>query len=155
MHCCVFMLAAAAVAGSVQAQCYRVGPPDAIPGVSGASPVFINDADLWDPDGPGPNPPVLVVVGNFSRAGDVTTPDVATWDGQRWQALGRLGSNSNPVTVATGPNGELIAGGFSGMIANSGLARWNGSAWEAIPTTGNVYDARFTASGDLVNTKVD
>jgi hypothetical protein len=92
-----------------------------------------------------------VVVGNFLRAGHTLAPDVATRDGQRWPPLGRLGAQTNTLTVCASPTGELICGGWQGFVPGSCVARWNGSAWEAIPATGSgVYDSRFTPDGDLL-----
>ena len=42
-------------------------PGDGVPGVSGT----VSAAVEWDPDGDGPNPPMLVVAGNIKVAGNV------------------------------------------------------------------------------------
>src|SRR5262245_1091698 len=48
-------------------------------------------ATLWDPDGAGPQSPLLVVAGFFDRAGGLdgqAVSNIAAWNGSQWQALG-------------------------------------------------------------------
>jgi hypothetical protein len=68
-------------------------PGDGVPGVNG----HVGAMVYWDPDGPGPMPPVLVVGGSFNVAGDSFVSNIAAWDGTTWSALG------------TGLNGEVFA----------------------------------------------
>ncbi len=101
----------------------------------------VNASALWDPDGGGPLPAVLVVGGEFDRAGGpsgVVAGSVATWNGSAWQALGAPftdGASQGTVRALAVWNGQLIAGGE--FTANGGLpvnyiARWNGSSWQAM-----------------------
>src|SRR5215510_14794808 len=86
---------------------------EAIPGVAGSA----NSAVLWDPDGPGPQPEVLVVVGNFPVAGKVQASNIASWDGTSWAPLG-AGRPSGTVTALAVFNGNVIAAtGYSGPLA--------------------------------------
>jgi hypothetical protein len=59
-------------------------PGDGIPGINGE----VYATTMWDPDGPGPQPPVLVAAGQFTFAGEVAAYGIAAWDGSRWTALG-------------------------------------------------------------------
>ena len=84
----------------------------------------------WDPDGPGPQPELLVVGGAFGVAGDVFAANIAAWDGSTWQPLG-AGTN-NVVRALAVHNGELIAGGdftTAGGTTCTRIARWDGSTW--------------------------
>ncbi len=42
----------------------------------------------WDPDGPGPATPQLVVGGNFTRAGSIPAVGVTAWDAAQWRPMG-------------------------------------------------------------------
>ncbi len=59
-------------------------PGHGIPGVPGT----INMATRCDPDGPGPQPELLIVGGDFMAAGTVSARSIAAWDGARWSAFG-------------------------------------------------------------------
>src|SRR5262249_17872141 len=48
----------------------------------------VNTAASWDPDGPGPLEPQLVVAGSFTFAGSVPVTNVAIFDGAQWGPLG-------------------------------------------------------------------
>jgi hypothetical protein len=98
----------------------------------------------WDPDGAGPNPPVLAVGGWIASAGGVSVSRVAIWDGQGWQSLGN-GVDGSVVHTLIGydPDGDgpapedLIVGGSfetaGGVIVNN-IARWDGQRWHAMGT---------------------
>jgi hypothetical protein len=81
-----------------------------VPGLDGNGAVLAETT--WDPDGAGPQPPLLVVSGNFWTAGDATAIGIAAWDGQTWRALGNsTGGEIWGVQALAVFNGELIAGG--------------------------------------------
>src|SRR5262249_17139077 len=95
---------------------------------------------VWDPDGAGPQPPLLVMGGVFKVAGSVAASNIVAWDGSVFQALGS--GTSGGVSATPGIvqalavyNGELIAAGdftsIGGIAANS-IARWNGSVWQPL-----------------------
>jgi hypothetical protein len=52
-------------------------PGQGIPGLNGT----VYAITTWDPDGPGPQPKLLVVGGSFTVAGDVQAANIAAWDG--------------------------------------------------------------------------
>jgi len=99
----------------------------------------------WDPDGEGPQPPLLVAGGSFTHAGGGAASRIACWDGSNWQALGAgLNGTVNAVTTwdpdGAGPaHPQLVVGGNFTYIGSSNtmirhVARWDGSAWQAFGT---------------------
>lgn len=127
-------------------------PGDGVPGVDG----IVNAMIMWDPDGPGPLTPVLVVAGSFTVAGNIAANQIATWDPATgaWGTLGNGMSNS-VMALAVMPNGDLVAGGtftYAGTGLANRIARWNGSAWSPL---GSGMDSAVRAlavmnNGDLV-----
>jgi hypothetical protein len=110
-------------------------PGDGRPGVTGDGPV--SDVTTWDPDGPGPQPEVLVAVGGFDGAGDVPARGLATWDGLQWQSLGP----GDPPGITGGVfdvtvyNGDLVVGGnisHAGGVPVSMIARFDGETWHPL-----------------------
>ena len=120
-----------ALAAHSPAQCPRWLPGD--PG-EGAD-QFVYAATTWDPDGPGPLDPVLVIGGAFNHGGGWGAGShIATWNGSSWGALGTgLTGGSYGVMATTVYNGQLIASGdfsFAGQTALHGIGRWDGTAWQ-------------------------
>jgi hypothetical protein len=117
-----------------QAQCDPSWLPGApIPGVDGT----VYAATLWDPDGSGPQEPVLVIGGNFTIAGAVGAASVARWDGTSWQPLGagiQVGVYGPVVYALCVYQGQLFAGGSFAVGGGSGIARWTGSDWQSLGT---------------------
>ncbi|MBC7772664.1 MAG: hypothetical protein H7210_09245, partial [Pyrinomonadaceae bacterium] len=111
-------------------------PGDGLPGVNG----YINQMQTWDPDGPGPRDPELLVWGSFTAAGTNRVTNIATWNGTRWAPVGgpiAPGANPGSITAVTVmPNNDLIALGSAPGATNQ-VSRWNGSSWESMgfPTT--------------------
>ncbi len=102
----------------------------------------VNAMTLWDPDGEGPLPVNLVVVGTFIKINGITMNRVARWDGQKtWSPLG-VGFNDKMLSVCVwdpdgpGPSASLlVAGGsalFSGTASVTRIARWDGVAWQPL-----------------------
>ena len=86
---------------------------------------------VWDPDGPGPQTPQLIVGGNFTHAGAASTGQIdargiARWDGTAWRAMGDIHASSFAVVNAQGNNPRLYAGG-AGV---SGVKHWDGASWQ-------------------------
>jgi len=119
-----------ALAGSAWAQC----PPQWLPGQGYKTSALNGNVSAmvtWDPDGPGPRPPLLVVSGSFAQSGQPSTK-LAAWNGTSWQSLGsgpRLAAQALAVY-----NGELIAGGFADppVGVNNSIARWDGVSWRPL-----------------------
>lgn len=131
--------------------------------VAGATGLGINDpvwaATSWDPDGPGPLQPRIVVGGRFTSAGGIPANRVAMWDPATgaWSALGS-GMDDYVLCFATLPSGELVAGGgFStaGGLPAMNIAKWNGTSWSAFGGVadeigGDVYALAVLPTGELV-----
>src|SRR5262245_33024654 len=64
-------------------------PGEGLSGVDGDGAVIASVT--WDPDGPGPQAPVLVIAGSIWAAGGVLTPGIAAWNGHTWSALSQSG----------------------------------------------------------------
>lgn len=119
--------------GAAAAQCaagWVQGP--GVPGVYGQ----VLAATVWDPDGPGPAAPVLVVAGEFSLAGTVAANRIAVWDPATglWSALGS-GTDRTIRALLAMPNGDLYAGGeftTAGDVPAAGIARWAGGMWHPL-----------------------
>lgn len=100
-------------------------PGDGIPGVNGS----VRAMKVWDPDGPGPAAPLLVVGGGFTAAGTVLAKNIAAWDGQKWSSLGE-GFNANVRAIEVTDSNTLVVGGeftMSGSTNTQSLAAWNGT----------------------------
>ncbi len=118
-------------AGSVpaMAQCDWL-PGEAKPGTNGT----VHEMTTWDPDGPGPQPELLIAGGTFTYP----AVGVAAYDGSTWHALGS-GLNGS-VSALLVHNGELVVGGYfteAGGMLCSNIACWDGSAWHALSPEGS------------------
>ena len=120
----------------------------------------------WDPDGPGPMPEVLAVGGRLRMAGRIDAELIATWDGQRWAALGPgltgplPGSADDAVFALAIWRGRLCAAVGHLVLPSatytSSIAVWNGSSWDRIAEnlTGVVgalaeFDGGLVAGGEF------
>src|SRR5262245_51640648 len=137
----------------LRAQCATQWVPgDGVPGVSNG----VYAMTSWDPDGPGPAPPVVVVGGAFLVAGTRLANWIAAYDPSTgsWSTLGS-GMDGPVYALATLANGSLGAGGSfttaDGVAANN-IASWNGTSWSALGLgTGQDVRALTTLpNGDLV-----
>lgn len=110
-------------------------PGQGWPGVWGALGGSVNATTVWDADGPGGEPPLLVVGGRFYQAGGASANNVAAWDGARWYPLGS--GTDYGVHALTVYKGALIAGGWftmAGGTTASYIARWDGVNWNPLGT---------------------
>lgn len=78
----------------------------------------------------------LYAAGWFYQAGNITTNNIARWNGLEWDSVGTgLTGGENYVNVLCVYNGKLFAGGefFSaeGLPANN-IASWDGSHWDTL-----------------------
>lgn len=101
---------------------------------------------------------MVVVGGSFLGAGGQPSPNIASWDGADWNAMG-AGLNGT-VRALVVYQGTLIAGGdftASGATPVSHLAQWDGAAW--VPFTGGangpvhtleVVDGELIAGGEFL-----
>lgn len=88
----------------------------------------------WDPDGPGPLPPRLVIGGSFTAIGGVPIRGIAMWDGATWLPFGS-GVQGGVLALLPHPSGDLYVGGqfvtAGGQPANY-IARWDGTTWSPL-----------------------
>ncbi len=128
-------------------------PGPGLPGLDGT----VYATTSWDPDGAGPQPPVLVVGGSFTIAGTALAANIAQWDGTSWSPLGTgIGAYPySPVFALTvfddGSGPALYAGGYfvtaRGAKAN-GIARWDGTSWSPLGTGMNGWPSALTVFDD-------
>ncbi len=158
----------AALVEGAMAQCAMQWLPGA--GLAGTDRT-VRATMMWDRDGAGPMPPVLVVGGSFRIAGTSVVNGIATYDfvTGTWSGLGsgmvgtvQFGISTMSVNaLATLPNGDLVAGGTfhtAGGVSANNIARWDGNGWSAFGsgTSGGgangpgVYALTTLANGDLV-----
>jgi hypothetical protein len=146
------MLLLPSLARPAAAQCTTAtSPMQALGGVNG----IVRATLAWDRDGTGPLPPVLVVGGTFTVAGDQLANGIAVFDpaAGTWSVLG-----SGMTTVralALLPNGDLVAGGeftTAGGVAASNIASWNGASWAPLGAGFNaaVHALAVRANGELI-----
>ncbi len=153
-QCAMLMAVLLHAAGPARGQCPDWRPHSGlydIPGVTAST--------VWDPDGAGPQPPLLVVGGVFDHVDSglgLPVTNLAAWDGSAWHPLGDgVGPNFTGFVQALAVyNGELIAAGLfasaSGTSA-SNIARWNGSAWQPLGAgTNGTVNALAVRAGTLV-----
>ena len=57
---------------------------------------------MWDPDGAGPQPAVLVAGGDFTTAGGVSASRIARWNGTAWSPLGTGMNNAVEALAVRG-----------------------------------------------------
>jgi trimeric autotransporter adhesin len=127
----------------------------------------VTAVQAWDPDGPGPQPELVVVAGSFTRAGNAIVNGLAAYDPTTglWSSLGSGAAGlavSRIEALHVRPNGELVAAGYfvtiDGVVCNS-IARWNGTTWSPfgsgfhgspIASVGAVMSLATLPNGDLV-----
>ncbi len=130
------------LAPAIRSQCtpaWLPGDPIVVPFGSATRSV------LWDPDGAGPQSPVLVLGGLLS-AGHHSYCPVVTWSGSAWAPLG---NNLTGSATALGVhNGELYA-----ATAGSGtykVWRWTGATWSQVGYAAGIVEALTSFGGQLV-----
>ena len=113
-----------------RAQCTRWEPGLFDEAVVGSD-TTIRAMTVWDPDGGGPSPPLLVVAGSFHTMNGVTARHLAVWDGLVWRSLGAGPSGS--IFALAVYNGQLVAAGTqSSGNQIPDVEVWNGSSWTDI-----------------------
>ncbi len=123
-----------------------------------SNPAYCTAMTSWDPDGPGPLPPLLLAAGWIPVAGSVATNGLAAWDGSAWSAFSTATPFPDGVWTPGGPmltyGGSLIAAGQFMSQAPPYfycVSRWNGAVWQPLgagPHTG--VEALIEYQGTLV-----
>lgn len=114
---------------------------------------------IWDPDGAGPKPELLIVGGRFTDVTGIPVSRIASYDGAVWKPLGE--GVDGAVRALTVFNGELVAAGeflnAGGTPANR-IARWDGTMWRPLGSGINgpvnaltTYSGLLVAGGEFTN----
>src|SRR5262245_46710132 len=100
--------------GTVRGQC----APAWVPGIGlpAGTVGAVSASTMWDPDGPGPAPAALVVVGPFTVPGAPPIANLAVCDlaTGAWSAIPGW-TFAEVTSVIAMPNGDLVAAGWSGL----------------------------------------
>jgi hypothetical protein len=160
LHTCRVVSFGAAAAALLVARAPAQCAPQWVPssGLSGTNSDVLA-VTVWDPDGSGPQPPLLILGGQFTFAGTTAANRIVAWDpaSDSWTPFGS-GANGLVTALTTAANGDLVAGGFftsiNGVAANH-IARWNGTVWTPLgPGVGGPVEGVLSllalANGDLV-----
>ncbi|MEX2219702.1 MAG: hypothetical protein WD749_13195 [Phycisphaerales bacterium] len=101
------------------------------------TPVLSLSLAQFDPDGPGPAPPLLPVAGPITTIDQRGAGGFAAYDGSGW--IGPAPGPGGPVMVVAmhndGSGRKLFVGGqfaSTGQAAAANIARWDGQAWAAL-----------------------
>jgi hypothetical protein len=107
----------------------------------------VEASTVWDPDGDGPAPPMLMLGGLFVSAAGVGSQNLVGWDGRECHAIGSLWQPEGDRPIHWNPpninalcvfEGDLIAGidfGVNDPVTGElliGVARWDGTEWHAM-----------------------
>jgi hypothetical protein len=131
------LLATAAVGSPAAGQCTPRWATYAGPQLNGA----VYALATWDPDGTGPNQPVVIACGNFDHAGLIPLNYVGIWDGAVWRPMGvgvdggtRVVSVLDPDGLGPAPAQPVMGGYFvlAGSTTVNRVARFDGSQWHAL-----------------------
>ena len=125
--------------------------------LAGSSPQ-VNALAVWDPDGPGPRTPVLVIGGTFTYGVGPTASNVAAWD-PATSSLSQMGGIGQVFALSVNPGGEILAVGnlqfFENATVRNDIARWNGTSWSSLATGGwmagaAAYSVLPLSNGDVL-----
>jgi trimeric autotransporter adhesin len=145
------LVALSTASTAAMAQCeptWLGGPGQGVSGVDGE----VSASTLWDADGLGAAPPVLVIAGEFTAAGSATASHIATWNGTDYAPLG-TGLNGTVHALCTYAGSLYAAGAFtaSGQSPVARIARWDGQSWAPLGTgMDNTVYALAEYNGELV-----
>lgn len=107
---------------------------------------------LWDPDGSGPQAPVVVFGGAFEALGNALSYGLAVYDPVT-RECSDLGGFSGYVTalLVASNNDLIVAGPFAGGVGGSAVfevSRWDGTTWQ---TLGNGTGYRPESLAEMPN----
>lgn len=153
------LILVAGLATPAAGQCPRWLPGQGLPGVVGPlGDTWVLASVNWDPDGPGPQPSLLVIGGRFTSLDGQAVTSVAAWNGSAWQSFGEIAGTIFALTVY---NGQLVAAGYFPQIGGStfnSIAVWSSfGAWLPLESGGrtgvtfNLNDAATVYSLSVYN----
>ncbi|MFT3685891.1 MAG: hypothetical protein QM783_13380 [Phycisphaerales bacterium] len=100
----------------------------------------VETAGLYDPDGPGPVPPRLVVAGWFFNPSLPYQARMFEWTGSAWSAIDNAATLPAVITGfdvdGLGRDSLVVAGGFEqfGGVNAYHAAAWDGTGWKTLNT---------------------
>lgn len=124
----------ACLPGVLMGQCaFTVVPGGSMPDADNG----VGASCQWDPDGSGPQPPVVVLGGRFRQLGNATARGIAAYDPATRDVSALAGSLiAGEVTalMVTSSNDIIAGGNFTavGGVSANRIARWDGVSWHAI-----------------------
>jgi hypothetical protein len=125
------LLTATLAHGVACAQCRTWEPMGRVPGL-GQQVVSATD---WDPDGNGPRPSMLVMVGQLTTTPERPVSGVAGWDGTQWfdfaGGIPPMPQGWYGIEAVANHDGSLIVGG-STRPGFEAVVRWNGDSWASM-----------------------
>ncbi|MFZ4575569.1 MAG: GC-type dockerin domain-anchored protein [Phycisphaerales bacterium] len=128
-----------------------------IPGVAGQLNTYsVKDLKWWDPDGPGPRSPLVLVSGSFMAAGNLYGSSLVGYnpESRTWTHVAAPISGVVNAVLPMDDGTFFAAGSFSSpeLPAASRLAFWDGSTWrdESIGIGSPVLAIARLNSGELV-----
>src|ERR1051325_5198666 len=100
-----------------------------------SSPVAVRADQViaWDPDGPGPVQPVVVVGGGFTAASGILHVGLRNSDGQ-WSAMD---AGATGQFEGTGGFGVATDGTLWSVVGYRGVCRWSGTSWTPVGISPN------------------
>lgn len=107
-------------------------PEQEVDGIESA----VSSLVLWDPDGAGPEEPMLIAGGWTkipAQPEDQFVGGVSGWNGTCWQTIGS--AMNHKVSTLAVYDGQLICGGSftsSGSNSLSCVAYWDGTGWQSL-----------------------
>jgi hypothetical protein len=138
-----FLSAFLLLVGAAQGQCdpsWVRG--EAVPGIvkNDGEPGSVSELALWDKDGTGPEPELVVAVGAFDIAGSRIVKGIAAWNPAtgEWMSLNTTDfTQATAVVVRDNDNGgqDLIVGGYVSSVGGQSVyrvAKRTGEGWAAL-----------------------
>lgn len=154
----VFVAVPGLVCGSAIAQCgWLPGWPSPTLSFNSSNAGTVRAMQAYDPDGPGPLSPRLVIAGQFDNVEGTPCRSLAMWDGTRW--TGPTTGTTWTFDAVTALGGDLVVGGvFTAGPNLLNVMRWDGATYQ--PLGGGlsgrvralaVFQGQLYAAGDFQN----
>ncbi|MCB9888762.1 MAG: hypothetical protein H6836_04225 [Planctomycetes bacterium] len=128
------------------AQCDLAFQPGELVGTPYSLTVGVGKLQVWDPDGAGPLPDLLIAGGSFAVRSSQSV-SIAGWDGTEWQLLGTPPAGGCSALTTFG--GRLVAALERSSLATD-IATFDGATWQVIGTVNGTVRAMALFNGNLV-----
>jgi hypothetical protein len=95
----------------------------------------------------------IYVGGSFSSIGNISSNNLAKWNGKNWEISGLNTDGSIKCMTFDNPGNLFVGGGFrkaGGLLVN-GIAKWSGNLWTSLGSgiNGGINSIAFDSSGNL------